>query len=207
VNREYQDHESGAAHTSLYHDSKTATAGVIGDPLPARHGPHEQARVQSFPVHDINYAFAGYFRRKVLTNNLVAKQGGSVAEYLPPGGGSVTYNFNAPVSGANVAVGDHARQRATINGIDADHLQVLMSAITQALPGLNLDAQDCSDVQDAAAQVISEIRQGESDHPRLYAALGKVRDVIARAGNQALAAVLGAAIDYERGKLGLPPAG
>jgi hypothetical protein len=54
---------------------------------------------------------------------------------------------------------------------------------------------------------LHEIRQGEPDHPRLYAALGKVRYVIARAGNQALAAVLSAAIDYERGKLGLPPAG
>lgn len=132
--------------------------------------------------------------------------GGDVAEYLTPRPGSITYNFNAPVSGTNVAVGDHATQHATINGIDSDSLHVLMNAITQALPGLEMDTQDQKETQDTTNQVIFEIQQHQPDGQRLRTALRTIRELLTRAGNQALAAVLNAAIDYERNKLGLPPA-
>lgn len=135
------------------------------------------------------------------------EQGGSVAEYLAPRQGGVTYNFHGPVSGTNVAVGDHATQHATINGIDADNLRTLMQAMIEALPSLHMDTQDQKDAQDAAGEALAEIAQQEPDHPRLHAALTKIRNLLARAGNQALAAVLNAAVDYERIKLGLPPAG
>jgi hypothetical protein len=134
------------------------------------------------------------------------EQGGNVAEYLAPRPGGVTYNFHAPVSGTNVAVGDNATQHATISGIDTDSLRVLMKAITEALPGLGLDTHDQKDAQNATNQVVSEIEQQQPDQQRLGAILRKVRDLLTKAGNQALAAVLSASIDYERSKLGLPPA-
>ena len=129
------------------------------------------------------------------------ERGGNVAEYLAPRSGGVTYNLNAPVSGTNVIVGDHG----TINGIDADSLRVLMQAIIEALPGLGLDTHDQKAVTDTTDQIVSDIEQHQPDQQRLRAALRKVGDLLTRAANQALAAVLSAAIDYERSKLGLPP--
>jgi hypothetical protein len=134
------------------------------------------------------------------------EQGGNVAEYLTPHSIGVTYNFHAPVSGTNVALGDHATQYAAISSVDADSLRVLMKAVVEALPSLNMDLQAQKDVENATSEVVSEVGEHQADRPRLSKALLAVRGFLARAGNQALAAVLGAAIDYERAKLGLPPA-
>jgi hypothetical protein len=135
------------------------------------------------------------------------EQGGNVAEYLAPRQGGVTYNFHGPVSGTNVAVGDNATQHATINGIDADNLRTLIEGITQAFPALALRTGDQQEAEDAAAQALAEIKEAQPSHPRLRAALAKIGSALGNAGNQALAAVLRAGIDYEKAKLGLPPGG
>jgi hypothetical protein len=134
------------------------------------------------------------------------EQGDGVAEYGKPAKTSVSYSFNAPVSGTNVAIGGKATQHATVSSLDTDSLRTLVQAIVEALPGLGFDAQFLTQTKDAANEVAAEIVQRQPDQPRLRVALGKVRDLLARAGNQALAAVLSAAIDYELGKLGIPPA-
>jgi hypothetical protein len=189
--------------------------GFLRDPRSAVDG-------HFFSPADLDAA-ATYLHQKGLINGLLAddvpiaaglttegvdcmEQGGNVAEYLTPRPGGVTYNFHAPISGTNVAVGDQATQHATVNGVNADSLRILMQAITEALPGLGLDTQDQKDAQDATYQVVLEIKQHQPDQQRLCAAITKVRDFLARAANQALAAVLSAAIDHERSKLGLPPA-
>jgi len=132
------------------------------------------------------------------------EQGGGVAEYGKPAKPSVSYRFTGPTG--NVAIGDNATQYATVSSLDAGSLRTLIQAIVEALPGLGLDAQFLSQTKDAANEAAAEIEERQPDQPRLHAALGKVRDLLARAGNQALAAVLSAAIDYELGKLGIPPA-
>jgi len=135
------------------------------------------------------------------------EQGGSVADSArQPAGTSISYSFNAPVSGTNVAIGDNATQHATGGTVDAASVRTLIQAVVEALPILGLDARILDETKDAATQAAAEIGQQQPDrrHPRT--ALGKIRDHLAQAGNQALAAVLSAAIDYERNKLGLPPA-
>ena len=132
------------------------------------------------------------------------EQGGTVDEYLKqPANTSVSYSFNAPVYGTNIAIGDNA----TINNMDADSLRTLMKAITEALPGLGMSQEDQSDTEDTTIQVFSNIGQdpnqiGHASAPHS----GGCENSSSRAENQALAAVLSAAIDYERAKLGLPPA-
>jgi hypothetical protein len=134
------------------------------------------------------------------------EQGGDVADYLTPRPvGGATYHFHGPVSGTNVAVGDNATQHATINGIDTENIRILIEGITQALPGLALRGADEQEAKDAAAQALAEVKESQPSHPRLRAALTKIGSVLASAGNQALAAVLRAGIDYEMAKLGLPP--
>jgi hypothetical protein len=133
--------------------------------------------------------------------------GGSVSEYAKqPAKTNVRYSFNAPVSGANLAIGDNAIQHATINNVDPNSLVTLMNAIIQAIPSLDMGVQDQKDAEDATNEVMVQVEQKEPGKPRLQAALKRVGDLLSRAGNQALSAVLSAAIDYERTKLGLPPA-
>jgi hypothetical protein len=134
------------------------------------------------------------------------EQGGSVAEYAKqPAKTNISYSFNAPVSGTNVSIGGKAGQHATVSGLDASSLRTLIQAIVEALPGLGLDTQLLRETRGAADEVVDEIGHHEPDQQGVRAALGKVRDLLGRAGNQALAAVLSAAIDYERSKLGIPP--
>jgi hypothetical protein len=136
------------------------------------------------------------------------EQGGSVSEYIKqPGKASVSYSFNGPVSGTNFAVGDNAMQHATANGMDAGGLRTVITAITDAFPILRMDAGDEKAAADAASEVISEMEKQIPNASRIGAAISKMRQLLARAGNQALAAALQAAIDYERTKLGLPPVG
>lgn len=134
------------------------------------------------------------------------EQGGNVAEYLTPRPGGVIYNFNAPLTGTNIAVGDNASQHATVNGIDADSLRTLMTAIIQALPSLGLDATDHKDVERTANEVIYESEQHQADPSRLRSTLTRLRSALAPAAKQSLSAVLNALIDYERQRIGLPPA-
>jgi hypothetical protein len=135
------------------------------------------------------------------------EQGDGVAEYVKqPARTSITYTFNAPVSGTNVAIGGSATQHATVHSMEADNLRILIDAIAQALPGLGLNTQLIGETKGAVNAAAAEAGQPHPDRTRLHAALGKIRDLLARAGNQALAAVLSAAIDYECNKLGIPPA-
>jgi hypothetical protein len=133
------------------------------------------------------------------------EQGGDVAEYLNPRPSGTTYNFNAPITGTNVAVGDNAsQQQTTINGIDAENLATLMRAIVDALPTLDLSLTEQTEAVEAAGKVSAEIVRQQPDHSRLRRGLNKIRGVLTSAGQQSLATVLTATIDYELKKLGLP---
>ena len=137
------------------------------------------------------------------------EQGGDVAEYGKPVKPSVSYtitSFTAPVTAMNITTGGQANQHATGSSLDAGSLRTLIQAIVEALPGLGLDTQFLNQAKEAANEATAEIEQPQPDQPRLHVALRKVRDLLAQAGSQALAAVLSAAIDYELGKLGIPPA-
>jgi hypothetical protein len=135
------------------------------------------------------------------------EQGDGVAEYgKEPAKTNISYTISGPVSGTNVSIGGNTTQHATVNTVDADSLKTLIQAVIEALPGLGFDAQLITETTGAANGVVAEIEQRQLDKPRLRAALEKVQNLLSRAGNQALAAVLNAAIDYERSKLGLPPA-
>jgi hypothetical protein len=135
------------------------------------------------------------------------EQGGNVANHITPRATGPTYNFHGPISGANIAVGDHATQQATIHGIDADSLRTLVQAITQAIPSLGLSSRDQEEADEAAQQIATEAGNHRPDHARLRTALKKIGDTLTNAANQALAAILTAAINQERAKLGLPPGG
>ena len=133
------------------------------------------------------------------------EQGGDVADYLTPRTTGTTYNFHAPVTGNNVAIGDNATQYTAINSTDAESIRILIEAVTQALPALALGTSNQQEAENAATQALTEIKELNPSHPRIQAALKKIGTVLAGAGNQALSAVLRAGIDYEMGKLGLPP--
>jgi len=134
------------------------------------------------------------------------EHGGDVAAYLVDKGRRVTtYNFNAPVSGTNVAVGHGATQISVSQGIDADSLRTLVRAITEAIPALGLDRPQQTEAEDAAREIGAEAQQSSPDRSRLQRALGGLRRILASSGQQALAAVLRAGIDYELAKIGLPP--
>jgi hypothetical protein len=131
------------------------------------------------------------------------EQGGSVAEYTKPAKNNV--NFNEAVTG-NVVVGDYATQHAAISGMDAGSLGITIRAIFEALPALDFDAQVLGQTTDAANEVAADIAQRQPNRPHVRAALGRIRDLLAYAGNQTVATVLRATIDAELSRLGIPPA-
>jgi DNA-binding PadR family transcriptional regulator len=134
------------------------------------------------------------------------EHGGDVAAYLASKDSHVTtYTFNAPVSGTNVAVGHGATQLSVTQGIDAGALLTLVQAITEALPGLGLDRPQQAEAENAADGIAVESQQPNPDRSRLHRSLVGLRRVLAASGQQALAAVLRASVDYELAKLGLPP--
>ena len=108
------------------------------------------------------------------------EEGDGVAEYVKqPARASVTYTFNAPVSGTNVAIGDSATQQAAVYGMETDNLRVLIDAIVQALPSLGFNAQLFGETKGAVDVVAVEAGQSHPDRNRLHAALGKTRDLLA----------------------------
>jgi hypothetical protein len=129
------------------------------------------------------------------------EQGGNVVEYLTPRKDRAKY-IVGPISGGSVAVGDNTTQNTTINGTDADSLRTLMDAIAHVLPSLRMEMQDQKEAAEAADQIVTETGHRTPDRRNIHAALGRLRDLLARAGNQAFIA----AVDYELAKLGLPPA-
>lgn len=132
-------------------------------------------------------------------------QGGDVAEYFTPRPAGATYNFHAPVTGTNVAIGDHATQSATVQSVDADSLQQLVDGIIKMLPSLALQGGGQRDAEEAAGQVLAEVKKPQPSRARLGELLSRIGSVLGNAASQALAVGLCAAIDYERRKLGLPP--
>lgn len=150
----------------------------------------------------VEFARSLYLPRITASGIDCIEQGGSVAEYAKPAKTNVSINA---VTG-NVAIGDKATQHATVTGMDAGSLGILIQAIFEALPALDFDARILGQTTDAANDVAADIAQRQPDRPHLRTALGRLRDLLARAGSQALATVLGAAIDSELSKLGIPPA-
>ena len=134
------------------------------------------------------------------------EHGGDVAAYLASKERHpVTYNFNAPVSGTNVAVGDHATQISVTQGIDADALRTLVQAITEALPALRLDSKEQTQAEEVASGIVTETQQSSPDRSRLRQGLGSLGRLVASSAQQALAAVLSALIQYELKRIGVPP--
>lgn len=103
------------------------------------------------------------------------------------------------ISGGSVVIGEPGTVNM-YNGIDAHGLGTLMDAIARLLPNLGLSGQDQRLAEDMAGQVLSETRADAPDRGRIHAALGKLRDLLAKAGNE----VLIRAIDVELARLGLP---
>ena len=134
------------------------------------------------------------------------EHGGDVAAYLTSKERHpVTYNFNAPVSGTNVAVGDHATQISVTQEVDADALRTLVLAITEALPALRLDSKEQIETEEVASGIVTETQQSSPDQSRIRQGLGSLGRLVASSAQQALAAVLSALIDYELKRIGLPP--
>lgn len=218
-NRVHRDRAARNALLAWLHAQRATPQGPV--PLAGfLHAPQSVIDGHFLTADDLAAA-AGYLYQKSLITGLPAddtpitagltadgtdciEQGGDVANYLTPKPSGPTYNFG-PVSGTNIAVGDHATQHATIHGIDADNLRTLMQAITQAIPSLGLNSHDQEEADQTTQQIAAEIETHQPDHARLRAALKKIGATLANAGNQALAAILTAAINQERAKLGLPP--
>ena len=78
-----------------------------------------------------------------------------------------------------------------------------MEPITSILPSLRLAIEDQDAAKEAARQVVSEAGQDSPDKRNIRTALAKLKELLIRAGNLALAN----AIDYELNKLGLPHTG
>lgn len=135
------------------------------------------------------------------------EQGDAMEEQPASKGKEVYYNINAPISGANLIFGDNRGSQNYSTGVDVDSLRTLMAAVTEALPGLKLEPSGQKTIEELAGDVMSELSESRPDRSRLQSALATMRDLIKRASNQAIAAVISAAIDYERAKMGLPPSG
>ena len=136
------------------------------------------------------------------------ERGGNVADYIrQPDKPGVTYSFHGPVSGSNFATGDHSTQYAAATGLDATGLRDVMEAVTSQLSSLHLEPREERALAAAAGEVSTQIAGQAPNKFRVSAALKKILPLLAKAGNQALAAAFRIAIDAERAKLGLPPAG
>jgi hypothetical protein len=115
-----------------------------------------------------------------------------------------SYSFNAPVSAANFAAGDHATQHATITGTNTDDLRHAMQAILDALPSLNLETGHHDQAVHLAAEVITETQTLSHDPGWLTWAAHKLADLIATSAKTALSATLTALIETALTKAGLP---
>lgn len=135
------------------------------------------------------------------------ERGGNVAEYLrQPNKPDVAYNFHAPVSGANFAVGDHNAQYAAATGIDATGLRSVMVAITETIASLRMPPEDEHALTAATAEVTAEIALPAPDRSRISIAAKKILTLLAKAGSQAVATAYKMALEAELTRLGLPPA-
>ena len=119
----------------------------------------------------------------------------------------VAYNFHAPLSGANFAVGDHNAQYAeAATGIDATGLGSVMAAITETIASLRLSPEDEHALTAATAEVTAEIALPAPDRSRISVAAKKILALLAKAGSQAVATACKMALEAELTRLGLPPA-
>ncbi|HEY2795074.1 MAG TPA: hypothetical protein VGJ28_22125, partial [Micromonosporaceae bacterium] len=120
--------------------------------------------------------------------------GGSVADYLrhgDGGSGSTTVNFNAPVTGSNVAWNSRlVTQTATTTstGMAGDEIAALIGAIMQALPVLGLDETEATRLRGQLEVAEGELQSAEPD-------AGVVKSVLKR--------VLGKIGDAAYGSLGV----
>jgi hypothetical protein len=207
----------------LYEQRTDPRGSVIVDNV--LRSPHGAFNGQFFGIDDVDDA-ASYLREKGLIAGSGADQrrgpvlaritaegmdcierGGNVADYIrQPDKPGVTYSFRGPVSGSNFAVGDHSTQYAAATGLDVNGLRDVMAAVAGQLSSLQLEPLEERALAAAAGEVTTEIAGQAPDKSRISAALKKTLPLLAKAGNQALAAAFRIAIDAERAKLGLPPA-
>jgi hypothetical protein len=126
------------------------------------------------------------------------ERGGSVSEYLSSRQDQAkNINNIGSITAESVVIGDN---NAVIGRIDASSLRDLAGAIGHVLSNRDLRAEDQKTAEAATGEIISETRASEPNRRRLHTALAKLRDILARAGNEALVV----AVDHELAKLGLP---
>lgn len=119
-------------------------------------------------VTGITYA-DGALLQIVLTRSgvdCVEDFGGSVNDYLrQQAKGGTTVNFNAPVTGSNLAWAnrDVTQTAHTTTGVAGDELAALISAIKQALPVLGLDDADNEGLRIQLDIVDEELTAAEPD--------------------------------------------
>ena len=207
----------------LYEQRADPRGSVIVDNV--LRSPHGAFNGQFFDIDDVGDA-ASYLLEKRLIDGSGADQrrgpilaritaegmdcierGGNVADYIrQPDKPSVTYRFHGPVSGSNFATGDHSTQYAAATALDATGLRDVMAAVTGQLSSLQLEPREALALAAAVGEVSTEISGQAPNTSRISAAFKKILPLLAKAGNQALAAAFRIAIDAERAKLGLPPA-
>lgn len=132
-----------------------------------------------------------------------AEQDMDVADYLSrPSGGTHNYFFG-PITGNNLAWGDHTSQQNTNNGLDLDALRTLVEAVMQALPTLAADAHSQQEIKNAGHDLMTEAESKSPDSSRLRSALKRLRSGLAPVGQHALTIVLTAAVDHVLASMGL----
>lgn len=130
---------------------------------------------------------------------------GNIVQFIDQLNRNSTYNFFGPISGSNLAWGNQARQSATTSGIDADSLLTLMTALSEALPAMQLNEADRTALESAVGEAEAEAHREVLNRSRLHRLLEGVRSGLAQTGKQALSIVLTAAVDHAMGQIGLPP--
>jgi hypothetical protein len=132
------------------------------------------------------------------------EQGEPVSSYHQTNGTTNNIHFNGPVSG-NVAWSNQAvTQTATTTGTPHDELMLLVRAITQAVPTLDLPRPDADAVASNAATLADELRRERPDRNLVATILGRSIATLGRQGSGALAIVLGAYARHLAQQMGLP---
>jgi len=135
--------------------------------------------------------------------------GGSVSDYILRGqdtASTVTHNvnFHSAVSGP-VAWGNRdVSQTVTTTGIAGDELTTLVRAIAQAAPALALSSKESDSLRVNAEIVEAELVNDEPDLGVIRTFLHRLLGTLGKAGDSALALVLGAYARELMKKIGIP---
>jgi hypothetical protein len=114
-------------------------------------------------------------------------------------------NFHGPVSG-NVAWSNQSvSQSATTSGLAGEELSVLVHALMQAVPTLNLSNRDANSLDSDLRNVDDELSRPQPAKGIVATYLGRAMATMGRQGGNALALVLGAYTKHLLSQMGLSP--